>query len=296
MKYFDTHTHLNDGDFTAEEIEQRIAEIEASDVAKIVDIGFDVPSSKLAVEHAKRLPWCYAAVGVHPHDTDHMTEDDFEEIKRIAIENKFDGIEAAKEPSTKKIVLAAADKTQLGKVVAIGEIGLDYHYDKEWEDKQKYWFKRQIELANELALPISVHSREADQDTLDILVEAGAFSEKRKSLFNDNKPHVVIHCYSGSAEFAKQYVKLGAMLGVDGPLTYKNNKKTVEVVATVPLENLLIETDAPYLTPVPHRGEPNRSPYVSYVAEKVAEIKGLTADEVARKTFANAVSFFNIEG
>ena len=181
------------------------------------------------------------------------------------------------------------------KVVAIGEIGLDFHYDLSPRDTQRYWFRRQISLANELAMPIVIHSREADREVMDILIEEGAFSEERKKMFSDGTPHVDIHCYSGSAEFAKEYLKLGAVLGVDGPLTYKNNRKTVEVVETVPIESLLVETDAPYLTPVPFRGKPNRSPYVEYVARKVAEIKGMEYEDVARITAENAKRFFLID-
>ena len=129
---------------------------------------------------------------------------------------------------------------------------------------------------------------------MDILIEEGAFSEERKALFPDGTPHVDIHCYSGSAEFAKEYLKLGAVLGVDGPLTFKNNKKTVSVVETVPIESLLIETDAPYLTPVPFRGKRNKSPYVEYVARKVAEIKGISYEEAALKTLENGKKFFMI--
>ena len=144
-----------------------------------------------------------------------------------------------------------------------------------------------------------VHSREADRETMDILIEEGAFSKERKSYFplrpdGTPDPRVDIHCFSGSAEFSKEYMKLGATFGVDGPVTYKNNKKTVEVVETVPLEYLLIETDAPYLTPVPFRGKPNKSPYVEYVARKIAEIKGLTYEDVAEQTYLNAARFFNI--
>ena len=265
---FDSHTHLNNDDFTEEERQERIAEIEASDVKYICDIGFDMPSSRLALKHARELPWCYAAVGMHPHDSKDMTEEGLEELR-----------------------LMAADP----KVVAIGEIGLDFHYDLSPRDTQRYWFRRQIRLANELGMPIVIHSREADREVMDILIEEGAFSEERKKFFTDGTPHVDIHCYSGSAEFSKEYLKLGAVLGVDGPLTYKNNRKTVEVVETVPLESLLIETDAPYLTPVPFRGKPNKSPYVEYVARKVAEIKGISYEEVAEITMKNAKKFFGIE-
>ena len=265
---FDSHTHLNNDTYTDEERTALIAEIEGSDVKYICDIGFDMPSSYLALEHARNITWCYAAVGMHPHDSKDMTEEGFEEIRKMAADPK---------------------------VVAIGEIGLDFHYDLSPRDTQRYWFRRQIRLANELAMPIVIHSREADREVMDILIEEGAFSEERKKLFADVTPHVDIHCFSGSAEFAKEYLKLGAVLGVDGPLTYKNNKKTVAVVETVPLESLLIETDAPYLTPVPFRGKPNKSPYVKYVAEKIAEIKGVTYEEVAEITMKNALKFFRID-
>ncbi|MBR6472955.1 MAG: TatD family hydrolase [Firmicutes bacterium] len=265
---FDSHTHLNNDTYTEEERAELISEIEESDVAYICDIGFDMPSSRLALSHARLLPWCWCAVGMHPHDSKDMTEEGMEELREMAADPK---------------------------VVAIGEIGLDFHYDLSPRDTQRYWFRRQIRLANELAMPIVVHSREADREVMDILIEEGAFSERRKASFADGSPHVDIHCYSGSAEFAKEYLKLGAMLGVDGPLTYKNNKKTIAVVETVPLESLLIETDAPYLTPVPYRGKPNKSPYVEYVARKVAEIKGLTYEKVAKATLDNAKNFFGIE-
>lgn len=243
-------------------------EIEDSQVKYICDIGFDMPSSRLAVEHAGKYPWCYAVVGMHPHDSKDMTEEGMEELRRMSDDPK---------------------------VVAIGEIGLDFHYDLSPRDTQRYWFRRQIRLANELGMPIVVHSREADRECMDILIEEGAFSDERKKLFSDGTPHVDIHCYSGSAEFAKEYLKLGAVLGVDGPLTYKNNRKTVEVVETVPVESLLVETDAPYLTPVPFRGKQNKSQYVEYVARKVAEIKGLEYEEVARITLENAKKFFRID-
>ncbi|MBR3375622.1 MAG: TatD family hydrolase, partial [Firmicutes bacterium] len=253
---------------TEEERAVQAQEIEDSQVKYICDIGFDMPSSRLAVEHAGKYPWYYAVVGMHPHDSKDMTEEGMEELRRMSEDPK---------------------------VVAIGEIGLDFHYDLSPRDDQRYWFRRQIRLANELAMPIVVHSREADRECMDILIEEGAFSDERKKLFADGTPHVDIHCYSGSSEFSKEYLKLGAVLGVDGPLTYKNNRKTVEVVETVPIESLLIETDAPYLTPVPFRGKQNKSQYVEYVARKIAEIKGLTYEEVAEITLNNAKKFYGID-
>lgn len=299
MKLFDTHTHLNNDGFTDEERAVLASEIEASDVDLIMDVGFDEPSSVMAVEHARKYPWCYAVIGMHPHDSKLMTEDMLEEFRQIA----------KSEP----------------KVKAIGEIGLDFHYDLSPRDTQRYWFRRQIQLANELRLPIVVHSREADQEVFDILMEEGAFSAERKAWFAGRRlpaapveydvlgaggsvrehravaygdcggdARVDIHCFSGSRELAIEYVKAGATIGVDGPLTYKNNKKTIRVVEAIPLEFLMAETDAPYLTPVPHRGEQNKSQYVEFVVRKIAEIKEIPYEQVAEMTYQNGKIFFGI--
>ena len=260
----------------------------------MADIGYDLASSKLAVEHAARYPWCYAVVGCHPHDAKSMDDMELAMYKGLARKKK---------------------------VVAIGEIGLDFHYDHSPRDIQREWFRRQIRMANQLKLPIVIHSREADQETMDILKEEGAFSEERKSWFpkrpdpsgytlkksdaakktpDDPADHmaddarVLIHCFSGSAELAAQYVKLGATISVAGPVTYKNNRKTVAVVAEVPIDFLLVETDSPYLSPEPLRGRRNMSPNVKYTAQKVAEIKDMTLEEVAAKTKENAMRFYGI--
>ncbi len=296
---FDTHTHLNNDGFTEEEREALAAEIEASDVSLVMDVGFDEPSSILAAAHARRYPWCYAAVGMHPHDSRLMDEAMLERFRKLA----------KAEP----------------KVRAIGEIGLDFHYDLSPRDTQRYWFRRQIRLANELRLPIVVHSRDADQEVFDILMEEGAFSEERKSWFAHRRlpaapaefdvtgaggtvlshrqvafgdcggdARVDIHCFSGSRELAIEYVKAGATIGACGPLTYKNNKKTVRVVEALPLEFIMAETDAPYLTPVPHRGEQNKSQYVEFVVQKIAEIKGISYEKAAEETYQNGKTFFGI--
>lgn len=274
---FDSHTHLNNEDMTEGYLQQLCKEIEASDVSYVCDIGFDLGSSLKAVEHAKALPWCYAVVGVHPHDAKTLDEDVLLMIKSLA------------------------DKE---KVQAIGEIGLDYHYNLSEPDVQRYWFRRQIQLANELKMPIVIHSREADQECMDILKEEGAFSDERCSWFPKRKgpdgqlvkdARVLLHCYSGSREMAEQYVKLGATISIAGPVTYKNNKKTPEVVKAIPIEFLLVETDAPYLTPEPFRGKKNKSPYVEYTARRVAAIKEMEYEEVARQTCQNARVFYGIE-
>lgn len=291
---FDSHAHINEASYSPEERAELIKTIEASDVDYVADIGYDLASSKLAVEHAARYPWCYAVVGCHPHDARSMDDMELAMYKGLARKKK---------------------------VVAIGEIGLDFHYDHSPRDIQREWFRRQIRMANQLKMPIVIHSREADQETMDILKEEGAFSEERKSWFpkrpdpsgytlkkseaakktpDDSADHmaddarVLIHCFSGSAELAAQYVKLGATISVAGPVTYKNNRKTVAVVAEVPMDFLLVETDSPYLSPEPLRGRRNMSPNVKYTAQKVAEIKDLTLEEVATKTKENAMRFYGI--
>ena len=291
---FDSHTHINEASYSPEERAELIKTIEASDVDYVADIGYDLASSKLAVEHAARYPWCYAVVGCHPHDAKSMDDMELAMYKGLARKKK---------------------------VVAIGEIGLDFHYDHSPRDIQREWFRRQIRMANQLKMPIVIHSREADQETMDILKEEGAFSEERKSWFpkrpdpsgytlkkseaakktpDDSADHmaddarVLIHCFSGSAELAAQYVKLGATISVAGPVTYKNNRKTVAVVTEVPMDFLLVETDSPYLSPEPLRGRRNMSPNVKYTAQKVAEIKDLTLEEVAAKTKENAMRFYGI--
>lgn len=241
-----------------------------------MDIGFDLASSKMASDHAAAWPWCYAAVGCHPHDTKDMDDTQLALIKGLASKEK---------------------------VAAIGEIGLDFHYDHSERDVQREWFRKQIRLANELKMPIVIHSREADQEVMDILKEEGAFSQERKDWFPSrpdgsggqcSDARVLLHCFSGSAELGKQYVKLGATLSIAGPVTYKNNRKTVQVVETIPMEFLLVETDAPYLSPVPFRGKRNTPLFVELTARKVAEIKGISFEEVAQITKLNAMRFYNI--
>lgn len=274
---FDSHAHINNDTYTQEEREALISEIEASDLSYVMDIGFDFESSLRAAEDAERLPWCYAAVGVHPHDTKTMDDEMLGSIRALAGKEK---------------------------VRAIGEIGLDFYYNHSDEQTQEYWFRKQIQLANELKMPIVIHSREADQKTMDILKEEGAFSNERCGWFpkrtgadgsDEKDARVLLHCFSGSRELGQQYIKLGATLSVAGPVTYKNNRKTVEVVEAIPIEYLLAETDSPYLTPVPFRGKPNKSPYVEYTVRKIAEIKGIEYEEAARRTLENAKVFFDIK-
>jgi len=179
------------------------------------------------------------------------------------------------------------------KVKAIGEIGLDFYYNHSERDVQEYWFRRQAQLAVSLDMPIVIHDRDAHDEVLRILKEEGVFSKARIERLGDAK--LLMHCFSGSKELARQYVKLGATISIAGPVTYKNARKLVEVVQEVPMERLLIETDSPYLTPEPLRGKVNRPDYVEHVARKVAEIRGISYEEVARITCENAKRFFFIE-
>ncbi len=274
---FDAHTHLNFGEFTPEYRAQLAGEIEASDLSYIIDSGDSVESSRQAVEDSARYPWCYAAVGLHPDQAPGYTEEMLEEIEQLAGEPK---------------------------VQAIGEIGMDLHYGRDFKEKQIELFRKEIRMANRLRLPIQIHTRDADRLTMDILIEEGAFSDERKGWFPEKvledgrkvaDPRVQLHCFSGSAEFAMEYVRLGAMISVGGPVTFKNGRKTVEVVQTVPLDYLLSETDAPYLTPVPYRGRENKPYYVEHVVRRVALLKGLEYEAAARRLTENGKTFFNID-
>jgi TatD DNase family protein len=252
---FDSHAHLDDAQF--KDVETILKNAKAAGVSNILNPGADFKSSVKAVEIASQYDMVYAAVGVHPHDAKEVDDITLELLKALA-----------KKP----------------KVMAIGEIGLDYYRDLSPRDIQKQAFINQIELAKAVKLPIIIHDRDANEDVLRILKEENAF-----------ELGVLLHCYSGSAQLAKQYIKLGALLSIAGPITYKNARKNVEVVQSIPLEYLMVETDAPYLTPVPYRGKRNEPAYVKYTAEKIAEIKGISFEEVANNTRENTKKFFSIE-
>lgn len=225
------------------------------DVKLIIDPGCDGPSSRRALELAERFPFVYAAVGLHPEELDKYSPESFEEICSMA-----------RHP----------------RCVAIGEIGLDYYWDASHKEEQKALFRRQIELALELDKPVIVHDREAHGDCLDIVRDYPGLRG-------------VFHCYSGSAEMAKELLKLGWYLGFDGPVTYKNARKALEVLELCPMDRMLMETDSPYLSPVPMRGKRNDSSNLRYVSEKIAQVKGLSPEEVARLSLDNGCRLFGIE-
>lgn len=253
---FDSHAHIVDSKFNKDR-DQVIQRAREAGVDYIMNPGADYESSLQAIALAEKYDFIYAAVGVHPHDAKSLDDMMLSLLKAMARKDK---------------------------VKAIGEIGLDYHYDHSPRDLQKYWFEKQLLMAKELELPVIIHDRDANQDVFDILSKVQSF-----------ETGVLLHCYSGSAELAEEYVKKGAYISLAGPVTFKNARKPLEVVETVPLDRLMIETDAPYLTPEPYRGKRNESAYVSYVAKKFAEIKGCSYQEIAQATMENAKSFFKID-
>lgn len=253
---FDSHAHLDDSRFNKDR-EDIIKRARANGIKYILNAGADLTTSIAGVNLAGKHDMIYASVGVHPHDVKDMDEDTIEVLKALS-NNK--------------------------KVVAIGEIGLDFYRDNSPRDQQRKWFRRQIELAKEVKLPMIIHDRDANQETFDTLNEydAGEFG-------------CLMHCYSGSLELAQEYIKRGIYISIAGPITFNNSRKLPEIAKEIPLEWLLVETDSPYLTPVPHRGKRNEPAYVKFVAEEIAKAKGISLEEVAHQTTANAKKLFNID-
>lgn len=251
----DTHAHIN-LDCYKNNQEELLKNAIENGVEKIILPSVEPKDFEQIVKISNAFDNVYCALGVHPSEAKKYSSQNLDEIKKLFEENK--------------------------KIVAIGEIGLDYYWDKSFIDLQKEIFIAQIELAKELKLPILVHDREAHQDTFDIL----------KSLDLKDVP-VIMHCYSGSWEFAKEFLKMNCYIALGGVVTFKNAVKTKEVAKNIPLDRLLLETDCPYLAPVPYRGKQNEPAYVKYVAEEIANIRGCDFEEVAQKTTENALKIFN---
>lgn len=253
---FDTHAHLNAVQFE-EDREEVIQRARDEGVSHIVVVGFDRPTIHGALELADNYDFIYAAVGWHPVDAIDMKEEDLKWIEELASHPK---------------------------VVAIGEMGLDYHWDKSPKDIQKDVFRKQIQLAKKVNLPIVIHNRDATEDVVTILKE-----EKAEEVGG------IMHCYSGSLDIAKQCMGMNFYISFGGPVTFKNAKRPKEVAKEIPMDRLLIETDCPYLSPHPLRGKRNESSYVKYVAEQIAELKGISFEEIAEKTSDNAFHLFGIK-
>lgn len=249
--YFESHAHYDDERFD-DDRDELIACLQQEGVDNVVNVASDIASAKASIALSEKFPFFYASVGVHPHEVGKLHEEDINTLKELL-----------KHP----------------KVVAIGEIGLDYYYDLSPRDDQRYWFRRQLELASELDMPVIIHSRDAAQECFDIIKE----SSVRKG---------VIHCFSGSAQMAKDYINMGFYIGIGGSITFKNNKKGIEVVEQIPIEKILIETDSPYLAPVPFRGRRNDSRLLKYVVEKISEVKKIPESDICNITKNNAQNVY----
>lgn len=253
--YIDTHVHLN-ADQYEEDIDEVIQRAQKAGVDKMVVVGFDRKTILKAMELTEQHAFIYAVVGWHPVDAIDCTEKDLEWIESLAAHPK---------------------------VVGIGETGLDYHWDKSPRDVQQEVFRKQIQLAQKVNLPIIIHNRDATADVVRILKEEGA-----------EKTGGIMHCFGGSVETANDCIKMNFMISLGGPVTFKNAKAPKQVATEISLDHLLIETDAPYLAPHPYRGKRNEPAWVTLVAEEIARLKGLPVEEVAKRTTANALKVFNI--
>lgn len=256
MEFFDTHMHLDDSKFDLDR-EEVINKIWNAGVTKCINMGCDVESSKKAINIAEKHSFIYAACGLHPEDIPQTEEDlwkTISEIKELVLKNE--------------------------KIVAIGEIGLDYYWKQDNKDLQKKAFEKQIELANELQLPVSIHTRDSIDDTISII---------RKIKIERSG---VLHCCPFNPELVKQGLNAGLYIGFGGTCTFKNSKNAPKIVEIVPLDKILIETDAPYLAPEPLRGTRNDSSNLKYVVKKLAEFKNITPEEMAKITFENAQNLF----
>ncbi len=257
MRIFDTHAHYDDEAFDTDR-EELLKALPGSGIEYVVNVGASIATTRSTLELSSKYDYIYAAVGVHPSDIADLNEESFSWLK---------------------------EQTVRQKVVAVGEIGLDYYWDKEPEVQaaQQVWFKRQLDLAREAGLPVIIHSRDAAKDTVDIMKEMDAGSIGG-----------VVHCYSYSPELAAEYVKMGLFIGVGGVVTFTKAKKLKETVAAIPMDNIVIETDCPYLAPVPYRGKRNSSLNLPLVLAEIASIKGISEEEAADITFANAMRLYRL--
>lgn len=250
---FDSHAHYDDKRFDSDR-KELLSSMTECGVSGIINCATDVASSRVSVALAEQYDHVYAALGFHPENLEGVSEEDLDTVKAMLSHPK---------------------------VVAIGEIGLDYYWDSSPRPVQQDWFVRQMQLAKDCGLPVIVHDRDAHEDTLRLL--------------KAERPSGVLHAFSGSVEMAKEVLDLGMYIGIGGVVTFQNARKTVEVAQMLPLDRLLLETDAPYLTPVPFRGRRNDSTLISFVAARIAEIRGCTAEEILNATEQNAKRLFKID-
>jgi TatD DNase family protein len=253
---FETHAHYDDEAFN-EDRESLLCSMTQNGIGHIVNVGSNLQSTRQSIELAHKYPFIYAAAGVHPNETMELDDESFKILEEYSKDER---------------------------VVAIGEIGLDYYWDEPDHDTQKKWFIRQLALAREVKKPVIIHSRDAAKDTYDIMV-----SENAKDIGG------IVHCYSYSAEMALDYVKMGFYIGIGGVVTFKNGRKLKEVVEAIPIESIVLETDSPYLSPEPNRGKRNSSLNLPLVAARIAQIKDLTYEQVVEITMKNAFKAYRLE-
>lgn len=255
MMIFDTHAHYDDKAFD-EDREKLLSGLPDTGVEAVVNVGANMETSRNTLELAKQYPWVYGAMGVHPNEAAQLSEEDIDWLKEQSAHEK---------------------------ILAIGEIGLDYYWEEPDPEVQKQWFARQIALAKQVRLPLIIHSRDAAKDTLDMM--KGEHAEETGG---------VVHCFSYGKEMAREYLNMGYYLGIGGVLTFKNAKKLKEVVDYMPMEWLVLETDCPYLAPTPNRGKRNVSAYLTYVAQEIASIKGISEEKVVEITTQNAKKLYRL--
>lgn len=253
---FETHAHYDDKAFD-DDRDTLLSSMQENGIGSIVNVGASLKSTTASIRLAEKYPFIYAAAGVHPNETAELNEESFAWLR---------------------------EQCRHQKVVAVGEIGLDYYWDEPSHEIQRMWFARQLELAREVKKPVIIHSRDAARDTYDTMAAHDASGIGG-----------VVHCFSYSAEMAQEYVKMGFYIGVGGVVTFKNGKKLKEVVGAISIERILLETDSPYLSPEPNRGRRNSSLNIPYIVQQIAEIKGMTYDEVVAVTEENARRMYQIE-
>lgn len=253
---FETHAHYDDAKFDTDR-EMLLAELPQRGISPVINVGSSIATTKTTLSLAQEYPFLYAAVGVHPSDVDDLNEDTYAWLRQ---------------------------QTTLQKTVAVGEIGLDYYWPEPDHETQKKWFLRQLELAREIKKPVIIHSRDAAKDTVDLMTEAHA-----------EEIGGVIHCYSYTKEMAKVFLDMGFYFGIGGVLTFKNAKKLKEAVEYIPMDRIVLETDCPYLAPEPNRGKRNSSLNIPYVIAAMAQIKGITEEEVRKAAWDNSLKLYRMD-
>ena len=253
---FETHAHYDDAKFDTDR-EMLLADLPQRGISPVINAGSSIATTKTTLSLAQEYPFLYAAVGVHPSDVDDLNEDTYAWLRQ---------------------------QTTLQKTVAVGEIGLDYYWPEPDHETQKKWFLRQLDLAREIKKPVIIHSRDAAKDTVDLMTEAHA-----------EEIGGVIHCYSYTKETAKIFLDMGFYFGIGGVLTFKNAKKLKEAVEYIPMDRIVLETDCPYLAPEPNRGKRNSSLNIPYVIAAMAQIKGITEEEVRKAAWDNSLKLYHME-